>query len=115
MSMQAHVSFQMQIVGKHYSQEASFLVRFGRSKISLDIPESGKVTEEGWRITPNTHPTVSTAYKNHTLLSSFAKDDRSAPVYNTSNVVLMFENQRFSFGLTGLQIQIVSVVFKSAF
>ena len=40
----------------------------------------------------------------------FAKDDRSAPVYTTSNVVLMFENQRFSFGLIGLQIQVVSLV-----
>ena len=58
----------MQIVGKHYCQEASFQVRFGRSKISLDIPEDGKVTKEGWRLTPSTHPTVSdtamnTAYK----------------------------------------------------
>ena len=49
----------MQIVGKHYCEEASFQIRFGRSKISLDIPENGKVTEEGWRITPSTHPTVS--------------------------------------------------------
>ena len=59
--------FQMQIVGKHYSQETSFQVRFGRSKISLDIPEDGKLTKEGWRLTPSTHPTVSdteTANKN---------------------------------------------------
>ena len=49
----------MQIVGKHYCKETSFQIRFGRSKISLDIPEDGKVTKEGWRITPSTHPTVS--------------------------------------------------------
>ena len=49
----------MQIVGKHYCQETSFQVRFGNSKISLDIPEDGEVTKEGWRITPSTHPTVS--------------------------------------------------------
>ena len=49
----------MQVVVKDYCEETSFLVRFGRSKISLDIPDNGKVTEEGWRITPSTHPTVS--------------------------------------------------------
>ena len=70
--------FQMQIVGKHYSQEASFQVRFGRSKISLDIPENGKVTKEGWRITPSTHPTVSdTEHCTQELfLSSFTIYDR---------------------------------------
>ena len=57
----------MQVVGKHYCQEATFQVRFGRSKIRLDIPENGKVTKEGWRLTPSTHPTVSTAYMNHAL------------------------------------------------
>ena len=44
----------MQVVGKHYCQKATFQVRFGRSKIRLDIPENGKVTKEGWRITPTT-------------------------------------------------------------
>ena len=74
-SMEAYVSVSMQIVGKHYCQEASFQVRFGRSKISLDIPEDGKVTKEGWRITPSTHPTVSDTEHcmQESLLSSFAE------------------------------------------
>ena len=59
MSLEVYVSVLMQIVGKHYCEEASFQIRFEHSKISLDIPENGKVTEEGWRITPSTHPTVS--------------------------------------------------------
>lgn len=67
--------FQMQIVGKHYSQETSFLVRFESSQITLDIPENGKVTKEGWRITPSTHPTVNDTEHcmQKLLLSSFAK------------------------------------------
>ena len=83
------LSVSMQIVGKHYCQETSFQVRFGRSKISLDIPENGQVTKEGWRITTSTHPTVSNTELciQESLLSSFAKDDRSTPVYATSSVV----------------------------
>ena len=75
--------FQMQIVGKHYSQETSFQVRFGRSKISLDIPENGKVTKEGWRLTPSTHPTVSDTehYIQELLLSSFVKENIEAHLY----------------------------------
>ena len=65
--VKCNISVSMQVVGKHYCQEATFQVRFGRSKIRLDIPENGKVTKEGWRITPSTHPTVSTAYMNHAL------------------------------------------------
>jgi len=41
--------------------ETKFLVGFkqGSSKINLDIPEDGQVTESGWRILPHTTPTVS--------------------------------------------------------
>ena len=53
----------LQIVKEHYGhfakQEATLRVRFEHSKITLDIPEDGQVTKEGWRITPRTHPTVS--------------------------------------------------------
>ena len=85
--------FQMQIVGKHYSQETSFQVRFGRSKISLDIPEDGKVTKEGWRITPSTHPTVSDTEHciQELLLSSFAKeDDIEVHLYTLPYAVVLF-------------------------
>ena len=53
----------LQLVREHYGHfatlEATFLVKFESSEISLDIPEDGKVTKEGWRITPRTYPTVS--------------------------------------------------------
>ena len=86
--------FQMQIVGKHYSQETSFQVRFGRSKISLDIPEDGKVTKEGWRLTPSTHPTVSDAEHciQELLLSSFAKEDIEVHLYTLPHAVVLFLN-----------------------
>ena len=74
-----YVSVTMQIVGKHYCEEASFQVRFEHSEISLDIPNEGKVTEEGWRIMPSTCPTVSDTELciQESLLSTFAKNDRS--------------------------------------
>ena len=87
----------MQIVGKHYCQETSFQVRFGRSKISLDIPENGQVTKEGWRITPSTHPTVSNTELciQESLLSSFAKNDRSIHLYTLP--VVLFNVIQFLF------------------
>ena len=80
----------MQIVGKHYCEEASFQVKFRCSKISLDISENGQVTKEGWRITPSTHPTVSDTGHciQGSLLSSFAKDDRNMYTLDTLPVVL---------------------------
>ena len=57
----------MQFVREHYghfaNQEATLRVRFERSKITLDIPENGLVTREGWRITPRSHPTVRSTHK----------------------------------------------------
>lgn len=57
------MSVALQVVKEHYGefarQEAFFLVRFEDTKISLDIPDGGQVTKEGWRITPRTSPTVS--------------------------------------------------------
>ena len=63
-SVQALITYVvLQIVRKHYGhfakQEATLRVRFEHSKITLDIPEDGQVTKDGWRITPRTHPTVS--------------------------------------------------------
>ena len=53
----------LQVVREHYGhfadREATFRVRFERSKITLDISADGLVTKEGWRITPFTAPTVS--------------------------------------------------------
>ena len=37
-------------------------VKFEHSEITLNIPEDGLVTKEGWRITPLTTPTVSEAF-----------------------------------------------------
>ena len=88
--MQAYVSVSMQTVGKHYCEEASFQVKFGRSKIILDVPENGEVTKEGWKIIPSTHPTVSDIEHciQESLLSSFAKDDRNT--YSLYALVVLF-------------------------
>ena len=55
----------LQVVKEHYGhfakREATLRVGFERSKITLDIPEDGLVTDEGWKITPFSHPTVSVA------------------------------------------------------
>ena len=58
---------------------ADMQVRFEHSEISLDIPNEGKVTEEGWRIMPSTCPTVSDTELciQESLLSTFAKNDGS--------------------------------------
>ena len=68
-SVMSPFCFPLQIVRKHYGhfarQEATLRVKFEQSKISLDIPENGQVTKDGWRITPRTHPTVS----EHTHMS----------------------------------------------
>ena len=53
-----HVSVALQVVGKDYFQEEAFQIKFEDSEISLDIPKNGEKTEEGWRITPYTHPLV---------------------------------------------------------
>ena len=54
--------FSLQVVREHYgcfAQEATLRVTFEHSEITLDIPDDGLVTREGWRITPFSHPTVS--------------------------------------------------------
>ena len=55
----------MQVVREHYGhfakKEATLRVSFGRSEITLGIPDDGLVTKEGWRITPFSFPTVSKA------------------------------------------------------
>ena len=33
-------------------------IRFEGSEITLNIPEDGKLTQEGWKIIPMTHPLV---------------------------------------------------------
>ena len=52
----------LQLVRKHYDPSArcqSTLVKFEEDQITLNIPDDGTVTKEGWRITPFTTPTVS--------------------------------------------------------
>ena len=55
----------LQVVRKHYGpfakEEATLPVSFSNGEITLHIPAEGLVTEEGWRITPFSHPTVSKA------------------------------------------------------
>ena len=53
----------LQVVRDHYGhfarKEATLRVSFKCSEITLDIPDDGLVTREGWRITPLSFPTVS--------------------------------------------------------
>ena len=59
--IQAIILFQ--VVREHYGhfarEEATLRVEFMDSEITLNIPNDGLVTREGWRITPLTPPTVS--------------------------------------------------------
>ena len=52
----------LQVVKEHYGhfamEEATLRVRFGSSKITLDLPVDGLMTRDGWRITPRSYPTV---------------------------------------------------------
>ena len=56
-------AFSLQVVREHYGhfarEEATLPVGFMDGEITLDIPNDGLVTREGWRITPITAPTVS--------------------------------------------------------
>ena len=51
----------LQAVENHYNgfakRDSSITFEFEESKITLNIPEDGELTKEGWNITPNT-PTV---------------------------------------------------------
>ena len=53
----------LQSVKYHYDHIAkrntSLKVVFQRSEITLDIPEDGQLTQEGWKITPMSYPSVS--------------------------------------------------------
>ena len=52
----------LQLVRKHYDPSArceSMLIKFEEDQITLNIPDDGTVTKEGWTITPFTNPTVS--------------------------------------------------------
>ena len=58
-----HIPLKLQVVREHYhhfaKEEASLRIIFENSEITLDIPNDGEVTNEGWRITPCSYPTVS--------------------------------------------------------
>ena len=44
----------------HFAKLDAWLkVGFQKSEITLDIPEDGEITREGWKITPMTYPAVS--------------------------------------------------------
>ena len=62
----------MQVVREYYGhfakKEATLRIRFEVNEITLNIPADGLVTQEGWRITPLSFPTVSEARtSNHTI------------------------------------------------
>jgi len=72
----------LQLVRKHYDPSArceSTLVKFEDNQITLNIPDDGTVTKEGWRITPFTNPTVS-----DTETSLYCTDSHS-DLNNTTN------------------------------
>ena len=63
-------TFPLQFVGEYYNshfarREATLRVIFTDGEITLNIPDGGLVTGEGWRITPFSHPTVSMACMDH--------------------------------------------------
>lgn len=44
----------------HFAKWDTLLkIVFQRSEITLDIPEDGELTQEGWKITPMSYPSVS--------------------------------------------------------
>ena len=44
----------------HFAKLDAWLrVGFQKSEITVDIPEDGEITWEGWKITPMTYPAVS--------------------------------------------------------
>ena len=48
----------------HFAKwDTSLKVRFQRGEITLDIPEDGQLTREGWKITPISYPGVSSVMK----------------------------------------------------
>lgn len=53
----------MQAVQNHFScfakWDTSLKVGFQKSEITLNIPDDGELTQEGWKITPMTYPAVS--------------------------------------------------------
>ena len=63
-------TFPLQFIGEYYNshfarREATLRVIFTDGEITLNIPDGGLVTGEGWRITPFSHPTVSMACMDH--------------------------------------------------
>ena len=57
-----HLHDCLQIVKNHYShftKDLSTTVDFEGSEITLNIPEDGEPTKEGWNVTPMTYPVVS--------------------------------------------------------
>ena len=52
----------LQVVEHYFSQfaklDTSLKIGFERSEITLNIPEDGRTTDEGWKITPMTYPVV---------------------------------------------------------
>ena len=52
----------------HFAKwDTSLKIVFHKSEITLDIPEDGELTQEGWKITPMFYPSVS--YKSLVKLS----------------------------------------------
>ena len=62
-------AFPLQVVKEHYShfarEEVTLRVSFMDGEITLNIPEDGLETREGWRIALFSHPTVSMTCMDH--------------------------------------------------
>ena len=76
----------MQAAREHYGhdtrQESTLWVKFERSEITLDIPEKGLVTKEGWRVTPLTAPIVSETFYWYIPPSPITINPQTAKNYN---------------------------------
>ena len=62
----------LQAVENHYNvfarRDSSTKIKFEGSEITLDIPEDGELTKEGWKIIPIT-PTVVRSYTGRAVLA----------------------------------------------
>ena len=62
-AIQCPASVPLQLIREHHGHPAMpvsrLKIKFEEDRLTLDIPGDGTKTEEGWTITPFTHPTVS--------------------------------------------------------
>ena len=52
----------------HFTKDSSAKIEFEGSEITLNIPEDGELTKEGWNVTPITPTVVCSCTIIHTVL-----------------------------------------------